>query len=88
MTAGKDEEEQREEDGVDEEERRPQGFQEWDYAVARSRGQLLHLRRRHGRGIDGGEGETANEESSESANEERREEMFAARSLGIYNVDS
>lgn len=57
-TAGKDEEEQREEDGVDEEERRPQRFQEWDYAVARPRGELLHLRRRHGRGIAGGEGET------------------------------
>ena len=47
--AGEDEEEEREEDGVDEEERGPQSLEERDDAVAGPRGQLLHLRRRHGR---------------------------------------
>lgn len=46
--ARQEEESERDEQSVDEYEGRLQGLDERDYSVARPRGQLLHLRRRHG----------------------------------------
>lgn len=42
------EEQEREDKGVDKYEGRPQSPQDWDYAVAGTGGQRLHLDRRHG----------------------------------------
>lgn len=47
MAARDKEEQDGEDEGVDQKERRPDGPQDWDYPAAGAGGQLLHLDRRH-----------------------------------------